>query len=164
MRKLRVSLGTPDTVIQRIIYLVGCDNFVVQLLSRVRLFPIPWIIAYQASLSITVSQTLLKLMSIESVMPPNHLILCHPFLFSPSIFASIGVFSSESALRIRWPNYWSFSSASVLPVNIRGWFPLGWTGWTSFYPRDSLQHHSLKASILRHSAFFIIKCILSEIG
>ena len=79
------------------------------MLSRVRLFPIPWIIAYQASLSITVSQTLLKLMSIESVMPPNHLVLCHPFLLPSSIFASIGVFSNESALRIRWPNYWSFS-------------------------------------------------------
>ena len=110
MTKLRVSLGTPDTLIQRIIYLVGCGNFVVvHLLSRVRLFPIPWIVAHQASLSITVCQSLLKLMSIESVMPPNHLILCHPFLLPSSIFPSIRVFSNESALRIRWPNYWSFS-------------------------------------------------------
>ena len=103
MTKLRVSLGTPDALIQRIIYLVGCDNFVVQLLSQVRLFPISWIVALQASLSITVSQSLLKLMSIESV------ILCYSFLLPSSIFPSIRVLSNESALCIRWPNYWSFS-------------------------------------------------------
>ena len=80
-----------------------------QSLSRVRLFVIPWTAACQASLSITDSWSLLKLMSVESVMPSNHLILCHPLLFLPAIFPSIRVFSSESALRIRWAKYWSFS-------------------------------------------------------
>ena len=81
----------------------------VQLFSRVRLFVTPWIAACQASLSITNSRSLPKLMSIELVMPSNHLILCHPFLLPPSIFPSIGVFSNESVLCIRWPKYWSFS-------------------------------------------------------
>ena len=81
----------------------------VQLLSRVRLFVTPWIAARQASPSITNSQSLLKLMSIESVMPSNHLILCCPFLLLPSVFPSIRVFSNESVLHIRWPKYWSFS-------------------------------------------------------
>ena len=81
----------------------------VQLLSRVRFFATPWTAAYQASLSITNSQSLLKLMSTESVMPSSHLILCHPLLVPPSIFPSIRVFSNESALRIRWPKYQSFS-------------------------------------------------------
>ena len=79
------------------------------MLSRVRLFAIPWTAAHQASLSITNSQSPLKLMSIESVMPSNHLILCRPLLLLPSIFPSIKIFSNESALRIRWPKYWSFS-------------------------------------------------------
>ena len=97
----------------------------VQLLSRVWLFVTPWTAACQASLSITNSQSLLKLMSIESVMPSNHLILCHPLLL-PSIFPSIRVFSNESVLRIRWP-----ASATVLPVNIQDWFSLGLTGLIS---------------------------------
>ena len=79
----------------------------------------PWTAALQASLSITNFQSLLKLMSIESVMPSNHLILCHPLLLLPSIFPSIGVFSNESVLHIRWPKYWSFSVRSVLPMNIQ---------------------------------------------
>ena len=87
----------------------------VQSLSRVQLFATPWTAARQASLSITNSWSLLKLMSIESVMPSNHLILSHPLLLLPSIFSSIRVFSNESALPIRWPKYWSFSFASVLP-------------------------------------------------
>ena len=82
---------------------------VVQLLSRVQLFVIPWTVACQASLSVTNSWSLLKLMSIESVMPSNHLILYHPLLLLPSTFASIRVFSSKSVLRVRWPKYWSFS-------------------------------------------------------
>ena len=81
----------------------------VELFSRVRLFAAPWTAAHPASLSITTSWSLLKLMSIESAMPSNHLILCHPLLLPPLIFPSIRVFSSESALRIRWPKYWSFS-------------------------------------------------------
>ena len=92
----------------------------------------PWTAAQQASLSITNSWSLLKLMSIESVMPSNHLILCCPLLLQPSIFPSIRVFSNDSVLCIRWPKYWSFiSSTSVLPMNIQDRFPLGWTGWIS---------------------------------
>ena len=92
------------------------ERWIVQLLSHVRLFATPWTAARQASLSITNSQSLLKLMSIESVMPSNHLILCHPLLLLPSIFPSIRVFSNESVLRIRWPKYWSFSF-SISPSN-----------------------------------------------
>ena len=99
-------------------------------LSRVRLFVIPWTAACQAPLSFTISQSLLKLMSIELVMPFNHLILCRPLLLLPIVFPSIGVFSNESALRIRWPKY-APVSASVLPINIQGLFPLILTGLIS---------------------------------
>ena len=102
----------------------------VQSLSSVWLFATPWTAACQAFLSIANSQNLLKLMSIESVMPSNHLILYHPVLL-PSIFPSIRVFSSVSALPIRWPEYWSSVSASILPVSIQGWFPFGLTGLIS---------------------------------
>ena len=101
-------------------------------LNRVHFFETPWTAAHQASLSITNSQSLLKLMSIESVMPHNHLILCHPLLL-PSIFPSIKAFSNESVLCIRWPKYWSFSTStsswkSIQSFqNIQGWFPLGLT-------------------------------------
>ena len=88
----------------------------VQLLSHVQLFVTPWTTAHQVSLSITNTQSLLKLMSVESVVPSNHLILCHPLLLLPSIFPSIRLFSNELALRIRWPKYWSFSF-SVSPSN-----------------------------------------------
>ena len=107
----------------------------VQLLSRVWLFATPWTAAHQASLSITNSQSLLKLMSIESVIPSNHLILCRPLLLPPSIFPSIRVFSN-SVLRIRWPKYWSFSF-SISPMTIQDWFPLGLTCWSPCCPRDS---------------------------
>ena len=103
----------------------------VQSLSHVWLFATPWTVARQASLSITNSQSLLKLMSIESVMPSNHLVLCHPLLLPPSIFPSIRVFSNESVLCIRWPKYWSSASASVLPMSIQDWPPSGWTDWIS---------------------------------
>ena len=103
----------------------------VQLLSRVRLFVTPWIAARQASLSITSSQSLLKLMSIESVMPSSHLILCRPLLLLPPISPSIRVFSNESTLHMRWPKYWSFSFSISLPMNTQDWFPLGWTSWIS---------------------------------
>ena len=89
----------------------------------------PWTVECQASLSFTISWSLLKLMCIESVMLSNHLVLCCALLLLPSIFLSIRVFSNESALRIRWPEYWSL--ASVLPMNIQGWFPLGLTGLIS---------------------------------
>ena len=94
----------------------------VQSLSCVRLFATPWIAAHQASLSITNTQSLLKLMSIESVMPSSHLILCRPLLLLPPILPSIRVFSNESTLRIRWPKYWSFSSTWVLPINSQDWY------------------------------------------
>ena len=110
-------------------------------------------------LSFTISWSLLKLMSIKSVMPSNHLILCCPVLL-PSIFPSIGAFPNESALCIRWPKYWSFSSALGLPMNIQGWFPLRLTGLVSLQSKGLsrvLQHHSSKASILRRLSFFIVQ-------
>ena len=112
---------------------ITSDNFSVQFghLSHVRLFATPWTAAHQASLSITNSWSLLKLMSIELVIPSNHLILCCPLLLPPSILPSIRVFSNESALRIRWPKSWSFS-LNISPSNENsGLIPLGWTGWIS---------------------------------
>ena len=106
----------------------GEQTRVVQSLSCVQLFATPWTAAHQASLSVTHSQILLKLMTIESVMPSNHLILCFPLLLLPSVFPSIRVFSNVPVLRIRWPKG---ASASVLPVNIQDWFPSGLTGWIS---------------------------------
>ena len=101
----------------------------VQSLSRVRLVVTPWTAAHQSSLSITNSRSSPKPMSIESVMPSNHLILCHPLKLLPSIFPSIRVFSNESALHISWPKYWSFSS-NISPTNEhQDWSPLRWTGW-----------------------------------
>ena len=132
----------------------------VQSLSRVWLSVTPWIIARQASLSITNSQSLLKPMSIESVMPPNHVILCRPLFLLPPIPPSIRVFSNESTLRMRWPNYWSFSFSISPSMNTQDWSPLGWTGWISLQSKGLsglLQHHSSKASILRHSAFFTVQ-------
>ena len=106
------------------------------------------------------SQSLLKLMSIESVMPSKHLILCHPLLLLLSIFTSIRDFSNESVICIRWPKLGVSASASVFPMNIQDWFPLGWTGWLSLQSKglsSLLQHHSSKASILWRSAFFIVQ-------
>ena len=122
-----------------------------QLLSCVQLFVIPQNAAHQASLSITNSWSLLKLMSIESVMPSNHLILCRPFLLLPSIFPSIRVFSNESALCIRWPKYWSFSF-SMSPSNEHPGlisFRMGWLDLLAVQGtlKSLLQHHSSKASI-----------------
>ena len=133
----------------------------VQSFSRVRLFATPWIAAHQASLSNNNSQSLPKLMSIESVMPSNHLILCHPLLLLPSIFPSIRVFSKESALCIRWPKYWSFSS-SISPSNEHPGlisFSIDWLDLLAAQGtlKSLLQHHSSKASILRCSAFFVVQ-------
>ena len=115
--------------------------------------------AHQASLSITSSQSLLKLMSIELVMPSNHLILCHPLLFPPSIFPSIRVFSNESLLCIRWPKCWSFSLNISLSSEHSGLisFRMDWLDLFAVQGtlKSLLQHHSSKASILWHSAFFI---------
>ena len=91
--------------------------------------------AHQASLSITISRSLLKLMSIESVVPSSHLFLCHSLLLLPSILPSIRIFSSESVFRIRWPKYWSFSCNISPPMNMQHWFPLGWTGLSSLQPK-----------------------------
>ena len=110
---------------------VFCVPSSVQLLSHIWLFVTPWTAARQSSLSITNSQRLVKLMSIEPVMPSNHLILCHPLLLLPSTFPSVGVFSNESALHIGRPKYWSFSF-SISPSNdIQDWFPLGLIALTS---------------------------------
>jgi len=135
-------------------------NCSVQLLSRVRLFTTPQTAARQASLSITSSQGLLKLMSINSVMPSNHLILCCPFLLLPSIFPSIRVFSKESVPRIMWPKYWSFSF-SISPSNEHPGmisFRMDWLDLLAVQGtlKSLLQHHSSKASILWRSAFFIV--------
>ena len=129
----------------------------VQLLSRVWLFATPWTAACQASLSITNSRSPPKPMSIESVVPSSHLILCHPLLLLPSIFPSIGVFSNESALCIRWPKYWSFSF-SISPFNEHPGlisFKMDWLDLQGIL-KSLLQHHSSKASILWCSAFFTV--------
>ena len=113
------------------------NNFSAQSLSCIWLFVMPWAAARQASLSITNSQSLFKLMSIESVMPSNHLILCRPLLLLPSIFPSIMVFSNESVLRMRWPKYWSFSF-SISPSNEHpGLIFFNWLFWSPWSPRDS---------------------------
>ena len=122
----------------------------VQLLSRIQLFATPWTAACQASLSITNSQSLLKLMSIESVMPSNYLILCHPLLLPPSIFPSIRVFSNESALCIRWPKYWSFNFNISPSKEYSGLisFRMDWLDLLAVQGtlKSLLQHHSSKAS------------------
>ena len=131
------------------------------MLNSVQLFATPWTVARQASLSFTNSQSLLKLISIESVMPSNHLILCRPLLFPPSVFPSIRVFSSESALHIKWPKDWNFSF-SISPsdeysglISFRmDWFDLLAVQGTI---KSLLQHHSSKASILQCSAFFMVQ-------
>ena len=135
-------------------------NTSVQSLSRVRLFVTPLTAARQASLSITNSQSLLQLMPIESVMPSNHLILCHPLLL-PSIFPSIRVFSSKSVLHIRWPKYWSFSF-NISPSNECSGlisFRMDWLDLLAVQGtlKSFLQHHSSKASILQCSAFFMVQ-------
>ena len=133
---------------------------VAQLLSRVQIFVTWWTAAHQATLSFTISRSLLKLLSIELMMPANHLILCCPLLLLSSIFSSFRVFSNESALHIRWSKYWSFSF-SISPSNEYSglisfridWFDLLAVQGTL---KSLLQHHSSKASILWHSAFFIV--------
>ena len=127
-----------------------CLNFVTQ-----------WTAARRASLSFTISQSLLKLMSIESMMPSNHLILCHPFFLWPSIFSSISVFSSELVLCIRWSKYWNFSF-SICPSNEYSGlisFRIDWLDLLTVQGtlKSLFQHHSSKASILWHSSFFIVQ-------
>ena len=133
----------------------------VQSLSRVRLLVTPSTAARQAFVSITNSLSLLKFMSIESVMPSNHLILCRPLLLLPSIFPSIRVFFNESVLRIRWPKYWSFSF-NISPSNEYSGLISFRIDWLDLLPvqgtlKSLLQHHSSKASILWRSAFFTVQ-------
>ena len=119
----------------------------------------PWTAAYQASLSITTSWSLLKFMSIKSVMPSSHLILCHPLLL-PSIFPSMESFSMSQFFESGGQSIGVSASASILPINIQDWFPLGWTGYLLAVQgtlKSLLQHHSSKASILQHSAVFIVQ-------
>ena len=133
----------------------------VQSISRVQLFATPWAAAHQASLSITNSQSLPKLMSIESVMPSNHLILCRPLLLPPSVFPSIRVFSNESVLHIKWSKYWSLSF-KISPSNEHPGlisFRMDWLDLLAVQGilKSLLQHHSSKASIFQCSAFFIVQ-------
>ena len=152
-----------------LIYSKGCATITiisvqfssVQLLSHVRLFVTPWIAAHQASMAITNSWSLLKLTSIESVMPSNHLIFCRPLLLLPSVFPNIRVFSSQSVLHIKWPNYWCFSF-SISPCNEYSGlvsFRMDWLDLLAVQGtlKSLLQHHSSKASILWYSAFFIVQ-------
>ena len=119
-----------------------------------------WTVAHQASLSFTISKSLLKL-SIKSVMPSNHLILCHPLLLLPSLFPSIRVFSNESARRIRWPKYWSFSFRNSPSNEYSGliFFRVDWFDLLAVQRtlKSFLQHHSSKTSILQHLAFFMVQ-------
>ena len=133
----------------------------VQSLSCVQLFATSWTAACQASLCITNCQSLLKLMSIESVMPSNNFNLCHPLLLLPLIFPSIRVFSSESVLHIRWPSIWISASASVLPVTGLISFMIDWFDLLAVQRilKSLLQYHSSKASILRCSAFFMVRVL-----
>ena len=131
-----------------------------QLLSHVRLFVTPWTTAHQASLSITNSWRLLKFMAIQLVMPSNHLIFCHPLFFLPSVFPNIRVSSNESVLHIRWPKYWSFSFSISPSSEYSGlnsfrfdWFDLLAVQGTL---KCLLQHHSSKAAVLHHLAFFMV--------
>ena len=146
-------------------YLCHPPNFppasVFQSLSCVWLFAIPWIAAHQASLSITNSWSLLKLMSIESVMPSNHLVFCRPLLLLPSVFPRFRVFSNESAFHIKWPKYWSFSFSISCSNEYSGLisFRMDWLDLLAVQRtlKPLLQHHSSKASILQHPAFFKVQ-------
>ena len=143
------------------IYLSFVTYSSIHSLSLVPLFATPWTAAHQASLSITNSQSLLKLMSIKSVMPSNHIILCHLLLLLPSIFPSSRVFSNESVLHIRWPKYWSFSFSISSSNEYSGLisFKMDWLDFLAVQEtlKSLLQHHSSKASILWCSAFFIVQ-------
>ena len=154
---------TPATSFLLMFWPLSSWFVVVQSISCIWLFATAQTAACQASLSFTISQSLLKLVSIESVVLSNHLILCRPLLFLPSIFASIRVFSNESALHIRWPKYWSFSF-SLSPSNEYSglisfridWFDLLAVPWIL---KSLLQHHNLKASTLWCSAFFMVQLL-----
>ena len=159
-----LSLGREERAFGRLhggLTSLGHQFSSVQSLSHVQLFASPWTAAHKAFLSLTNSQSLLKLMSIESVMPSNHLILCHPLLLPPSIFSSIRIFYNESVLRIRWPKCWTFSF-SISPSNEYSRlisFRMDWFDFLSVQGtlKSLLQHHSSKAAILWRSAFFMVQ-------
>ena len=163
-RNLWVFLGLPDKVSKQALamYIIGSSYSVqfssVQSLSLVRLFATPWIAARQASLSITNSRSSLKLTSVESVMPSRHLILCRPLLLLPPIPPSIRVFSNESTLCMRWPKYWSFSFSPSKEHPRLISFRMDWLDLLAVQGtlKSLLQHHSSKAAILQHSAFFTV--------
>jgi len=140
----------------------GGDGILVelfQILSRIQLFETPWTAACQVSLSCTISQSWLRLLSVESVMSSNYLILCCPFLLLPSIFPSMRVFSNELALLIRWPKYWSFSISSSNEYSGLISFRIDWFDLLAIQEtlKSLLQHHILKASIFWHSTFFMVQ-------
>ena len=150
---------TPQTGYLQLILTIHHSLYVVQSLSLVQLFEIPWIAAFQASPSFTISWNWLKLISTESVIPSNHLVLCCPLLHPPSMFPSIRVFSNESALHIRWPKllelqlqYQSFQWIFGVDLLWIDWFDLAVQGTL----KSLLQHHNLKASILWYSAFLMV--------
>ena len=154
------------TVLPSLSWWTGCHPFssniiVVQLLSCVQLVVTPWTAAHQASLSFVITWSSLKLVSTESMMPVNPFILCHLFLLLPSIFPNIRVFPNESSLHIRWPKYWSFSF-SISPSNEYSGlisFRIDWFDLLAVQGilKSLLQHHSSKASVLQHSAFFMVQ-------
>ena len=155
--------------LHNLVYLPSVQFNSVQLLSRVQLFATPWTAAHQASLSITNSRNLLKLVSIESMMPSNHLILCHPLLLLPSIIPSIRVFSNESVLHIRWPKYWSFSF-SISPSDEYSRLISFRTDWLDFLAvqgtlKSLLQHHKFKSinSALKKALSFLYSPSLTSI-
>ena len=149
--------GLASSSIQR--WLMSVSS--VQLLSCVQLLAIPWAATRKAFLSITNSQSLLKLMSIKSMMPFNYLILCHPLLLLPSVFPSIRLFSSESVLHIRCPKYWSFSMSPSNEYSGLISFRINWLDLLAVQGtlKSLLQHHSSKASVLQRSAFFMIQLL-----
>ena len=158
-KKKNKSVRACKAVLSCTVHMVQISS--AQSLSCIRLFVTPWTTAYKASLSITNSWSLLKLMSIELVMPSNHLILCHPLLLLPSIFPSIRVFSNESILRIKWPKHWSVSFSISSSSEYSGLisFRLDWLDLLAVQGtlKSLLQHHSSKASILWCSASFIVQ-------
>ena len=155
------QIGESNSLFLRNLNMHVCICLSVQSLSHIRLFVTPWTAACQASLPITNSKSLFKLMSIEFVMPSNCLILCGPLLLLPSVFPSIKVSSVESVLHIRWPKYWSFSFSISPSSEYSGLisFRRDWLDLLSVQGalNNFLQHHSSKASILRHSALFIVQ-------
>ena len=147
----RYFLHYHNTIITPCVILNAFCSVVAQSLSHVQLFATPWTAACQGSLSFTISWSLCKLMSIESIMPSNHLILCHPLLL-PEIFPNVRVFFSESTLHNRWPKYWSFNFSISPPMNIQGWFPLGLTGLITLLSRG-LSRVFPSTTVWRHQFF-----------